>query len=297
MKWIMIALVEFIVIIVVIVVAINYHDRLIASQNDIFVLSSEKENLRGLNSVLENDKTVLQNEVSSLKKDKATLTEEKTALEKKLKATLPYNSIIRQTLSLVNQVDTHNPSWSELKNFLRNDNTEYSPFVNNDFVCENFAVMLHDNAERKGIRAGVVSIDFNNDDVGHMINVFYTTDKGQIYIDDTGESSDVAKDIKDKCRVDTVAYLEKDKNYGTLDIAVVTSFDYSFYEDISKRWIQYNQEVEDYNNYIKGKTFVIGSAEEKKIANWSDLIDHERIGLPDCLSDSMGIVQDFEVRW
>lgn len=309
MKWMIIAIVEFVAIIAVVVVAINYHDRLIASQNDILVLSGEKEALRELNLILENDKIILQsdklvleNDVSTLEKKNVILAEEKVVLEKKLKATLPYNLANDQTLSLINQFDVHNPSWSELKSFLKSDRTEFFPFVDDVFVCENFAVMLHDNAERKGIRAGVVFIDFKNDDVGHMINVFYTTDRGHIYIDDTGDIdeslADLSKDLRCTIHYDSVAYLEKDRNYGTLELGVVTSFDYSFYENMSKRWIRYNNDVRDYNNYIHGKTFIIGSAEHKKVMDWSDRLDRDKVGLPTCFSsESMGVVQDFEVRW
>jgi hypothetical protein len=290
MKWMIVAIVEVVLIVIIVIIANNYRGRLIESQSDILVLINEKEILLGLNSVLENDKMMLQNDKVVLERSNSVLMTEKAVLEKKLKATLPYNLANDQILSLVNQTDVNNPSWRELKDFLRDDRTEFFPFVDNVFVCENFAVMLHDNAEKKKIRAGVVFIDFENDDVGHMINAFYTVDQGLVYVDDTGRDSV-------KCIYDSIAYIEIGKNYGTLDVKAVTSFLYEDYEKMKLRWQRYNQNVRDFNNYISGKTFVMGSAEEEKVNDWSDRIDDESVGLPDCLSDSMGIVQSIEIRW
>ncbi len=63
-------------------------------------------------------------------------------------------------------------------------------------TCGDFAQRLHNVAELTGIRCGYVSIDLIgytdpydygiSSNVGHALNVFNTTDKGLIYIDDTG---------------------------------------------------------------------------------------------------------------
>ncbi|MFC2041213.1 hypothetical protein ACFLTY_02690 [Chloroflexota bacterium] len=49
-------------------------------------------------------------------------------------------------------------------------------------VCADFADRLHNNAEKAGLRCGFVLGTM------HAFNVFETTDKGLIYIDDTGTS-------------------------------------------------------------------------------------------------------------
>jgi hypothetical protein len=77
------------------------------------------------------------------------------------------------------------PSYSELINFLRVDNTEKGLYVPGQHVCINFAVELHDNAERNQIKAHIFSIDFTYGE-SHACNGFNTTDRGWIYIDDTG---------------------------------------------------------------------------------------------------------------
>lgn len=115
---------------------------------------------------------------------------------------------------LINNKNAENPSYAELLTFLKSDKTDeftyqYSfsigefyygeaedkidleyilKIINgmeqpaNPKVCADFAERLHNNAEKAGIRCGYVIIDSLN----HALNVFETTDKGFVYIDDTG---------------------------------------------------------------------------------------------------------------
>jgi len=117
---------------------------------------------------------------------------------------------------LINNKKARNPTYAELLDFLRADDTSelsyrdvhlqpsyyYAPEdrVNLDTVkaivdgttsptpphmYADFAERLHNNAEIAGIRCGYVHLDMNNNS-GHACNVFKTTDEGSIYIDDTG---------------------------------------------------------------------------------------------------------------
>lgn len=115
---------------------------------------------------------------------------------------------------LINSKNAKNPTYSELLDFLRSDKTEEFIYqlilpvgsfyygsaksnVNLDRiqniidnktqpdspkVCADFAERLHNNAEKAGIRCGYVLGTI------HSFNVFETTDKGLVYIDDTGTS-------------------------------------------------------------------------------------------------------------
>ena len=63
-------------------------------------------------------------------------------------------------------------------------------------VCGDFAERLHNNAEMAGIRCAYVAIDLsgytdpNNygigSNTGHALDAFQTTDRGLVYVDDTG---------------------------------------------------------------------------------------------------------------
>jgi hypothetical protein len=79
-----------------------------------------------------------------------------------------------------------NVSWAQLRQFLSNDQTDGIPYNDGTFVCADYAERLHNNAEKAGIRAGYVVIDFASGTPSHAINVFTTTDRGSIYVDDTG---------------------------------------------------------------------------------------------------------------
>jgi hypothetical protein len=116
---------------------------------------------------------------------------------------------------LINNKNAKNPTYSQLLNFLRSDITDMykyqlggtiriyygSPESNVNLellkeiilgtkqpkpprICGDFAEMLHNNAERAGIRCAYVSIFVGG--LGHALNAFSTTDRGLVYIDDTG---------------------------------------------------------------------------------------------------------------
>lgn len=81
------------------------------------------------------------------------------------------------------------PTYDQLMNFLSSDGTIRNTYVSGQYVCANFAVDLYEHAESRLIRAHLVTITFTNGD-GHMIDMFHTSDRGDIYIDDTGNTAD-----------------------------------------------------------------------------------------------------------
>lgn len=84
------------------------------------------------------------------------------------------------------------PTTEELIAFLATDDTyRQHDLVPGKFVCVNFAVLLNDRAESRGIKAYMASIMFTSgpeSGTNHMINAFNTTDAGWVYVDamDTG---------------------------------------------------------------------------------------------------------------
>ncbi|MFC1942199.1 hypothetical protein ACFLWU_03160 [Chloroflexota bacterium] len=90
----------------------------------------------------------------------------------------PYN--------LENNIDAGNVSWSELKYFLLEDRTDNKAYVNDVYMCGDFAADLHNNAENGGIKAALAAIDFEDGSTSHALNAFVTTDRGLVFIDTTG---------------------------------------------------------------------------------------------------------------
>jgi hypothetical protein len=89
--------------------------------------------------------------------------------------------------TVTNQQNVHNPTMAELKAFLNEDQTERYVYSKPSFVCTNFAVILHDNAEAKGIRCAFVAIQGTGS--SHALDAFQTTDDGLIFVDDTGTTT------------------------------------------------------------------------------------------------------------
>jgi hypothetical protein len=78
------------------------------------------------------------------------------------------------------------PTWDTLMSFLQQDNTDLIPYNSSSFVCADYAENLHNNAEKAGIRAAYVVVHTSTD--LHALDAFRTTDRGLVFIDDTGVS-------------------------------------------------------------------------------------------------------------
>ncbi|MFC1951821.1 hypothetical protein ACFLYI_02115 [Chloroflexota bacterium] len=93
----------------------------------------------------------------------------------------PYGSY-----DLENNPDAVNVRWLQLKNFLEEDSTDSNIYVEDVYMCGEFAETLHNNAEDSGIKAAWVGIEFEEGSMAHALNAFVTTDRGLVFIDNTG---------------------------------------------------------------------------------------------------------------
>jgi hypothetical protein len=226
------------------------------------------------------------------------LTDKVKELETKLKGTMPYMGAKENYLQLKNQDNVHNPSWKELKSFLERDQTDKLDYLAKTRVCGDFSELLHNNAEIAGIRAGVSVIFFDDKDIGHAINVFYTTDYGLVYISSQGPVFDSSKVyINDRsriCNLDKVFYAEIGKGLGSIDMNYVTSFDYNFYETYKRDWIGYSNRISAFNKLCEENNNVWSSSMKQE----SDNIDEIGKKFSHCFeSDTMGTVKTIELFW
>ena len=120
---------------------------------------------------------------------------------------------------LINNKNAIDPTYTQLISFLESDTTDEYPYITTNKtlgfysgtaeshvdlarvqkiingtaqpgdpdICADFAERLHNDAEMDGIRCAYVSLELSIG--GHAIDAFQTTDRGLIYIDDTGISS------------------------------------------------------------------------------------------------------------
>jgi hypothetical protein len=100
-----------------------------------------------------------------------------------------------------------NPTWSELEEFLKADDTDTLPYIVGVFDCSGFGVTLRDRAWKHGIRSAYVIVEPVLGGLeAHAFNAFETTDRGLVYV----EPQD-----------DTIAYVRLNQPYGTIHLSGV----------------------------------------------------------------------------
>jgi uncharacterized protein (TIGR03067 family) len=109
-----------------------------------------------------------------------------------------------EAIELINNPEAKDPTWEELRTFLLwADRTEKLQYIEGSWVCADFSEKLHNNAERYGIRSAYVVVSLSNYlpfcgqtvfgcyeacDPLHSCNAFQTTNRGLVFVDDTGNS-------------------------------------------------------------------------------------------------------------
>ena len=232
-----------------------------------------------------------------------------------------------EPIELINNPNATNPTYAELIAFIQEDTTDTNDYLENPiigYVCADFAEDVHNNAEAAGIRSAWVNIDFGEDDEGHACNAFDTIDMGLIYIDCTGQSFSSKLNFRlveteegfsfvseGLTSWDAIAYVERGKEYGLIPITKAKTLTYSFYEEYKQKWQEYrellndfNNEVAQFNQEVKGKTYYEGSPELARIEAWKaelerqgELIDKLSGELGNIWFEPKGIVQDVYTHW
>lgn len=100
-----------------------------------------------------------------------------------------------QDIILQNNPNATDPTSQQVFDFIKHkDDTELLTY-SDSFQCGDFAERLHNNAEAAGIKAGWVSIQFEDNKIDHACNVFNTTDEGLLFIDCINGASYVKMEI------------------------------------------------------------------------------------------------------
>jgi len=152
---------------------------------------------------------------------------------------------------------------------LSEDATENRDYVYPVYTCGDFASHLHDEAEKKGIKCGVIGVKFNTtyeENVsgivknksnypppyssydtcrGHAFNAFNTTDMGMVYVDSTGITVE-EKAIENK-PYDMIVYAKKGEELGEIRIDQAESLDYSYYKIKEGKYLRYLDTIDKYN--------------------------------------------------
>jgi hypothetical protein len=88
------------------------------------------------------------------------------------------------TIKLKQNSNAKDPTYQEVLNFLRADQTDKHDYDLDRFVCADFAEQVQNNAEVAGYNCAYVTVSFT-DNLDHACNAFNTADRGLIFIDCT----------------------------------------------------------------------------------------------------------------
>ncbi len=197
------------------------------------------------------------------------------------------------------------PAWHQLKAFLMLDKTDEKNYVDKKYMCGDYTLEVHNNAEAAGIRAAYVILELEGFSVGHALNAFCTTDRGLVYIDCTSSKDSGEADSWDK-----VAYVKIGREYGLIDLAEASYFTYDCYEQYLLRKLafdnsleDYNSEVERFNRWVADQVFIAGTEEHDKVLEWKGelevwkkTLDKEEVGLGSFWK-SIGTVSGIDIYW
>ncbi len=186
----------------------------------------------------------------------------------------PYRGATSAQVNLVNSKSSRNPTWEELKDFLKSDKTDKDSYSLQFRVCADFAEKLHNDAESAGLKAAWVSVCFESNTEGHALNAFQTTDKGLIFVDCTGKGfsfitpvpilispsgTSWSKTYGGSDSWDKVVYLETGKEYGIVSLDVAEPTGYTFYE-------QYKRKLQDFKTALDNYSWKVQSFNQKVAA-------------------------------
>lgn len=99
-----------------------------------------------------------------------------------------------------------NPSYQEMKEFLKADKTDAKQYIEGKYDSRNMAADINNNAEAQGIRTAEVYIEFAK--IAYALVAFKTTDRGLIFIHPEDD-----KEMK----VEVGVKYWEDNGYGKLD--------------------------------------------------------------------------------
>lgn len=105
------------------------------------------------------------------------------------------------------------PTYREMLAFLRNDRTDRRDYVAAEYVCEDFATDVCNNAEENGMRCAFVAMSYPEG--GHAIVAFDTVDSGLVYVEP--QSDEIAEPVLGKryyeCIIPRAGYRYEEPDY------------------------------------------------------------------------------------
>ena len=155
-------------------------DELTATQGQ---LASAQNQLNSVNSQLSTAQTQLTSTQAQLTSTKAELTLYQNTWGSVVASGVepPFTEGAGLPIVLISNSTATNPTWANLQNFILSDKTDQNKYVTGTYTCGDYARDVYDNAEKSGIRAAFVAVEFS--DGWHACDAFQTSDRGLVFID------------------------------------------------------------------------------------------------------------------
>lgn len=242
---------------------------------------------------------------------------------------LPILNMAGQNIVINNHRDTVDPNFETLIEFLSEDATENKDYVYPVYTCGDFASHLHEEAEKRGIKCGVVGVKFNTTNKekegmsevlenktlypppyssydtcrGHAFNAFNTTDMGMVYVDSTGITVE-EKEMGNR-PYDMIVYAIKGEELGEIRVDQAESLDYSHYKVKEGKYLRYLNTVGKYNSAAEllNREIETNSIDSITALNEKRELEAMRSSLERCeesrwiIVGQMGIVDYIQVFW
>jgi len=285
-------------------------------------LQLDRSSLQRASAMLQEQITVLHQRIASLEQEVGVWQQKSASLEEKLQGALPYSKADGTPITLQNNYgEVSNPTWGELKAFLEGDDTANIRYCHSTFLCGDFAERLHNNAESEGVRAGVAIVYFEGQFTPHALNVFYTLDRGLVFIDPVGTRTlldghweeapfGLGRVWRQAEGEDKIAYVVEGKEYGLIPVDVASCFTYEYYVRYVERWKEYNRRIDAhnadvaaYNAALGGRVYLQEPEYSRFVAWYNDLererleVERLRLALGDYWYEPLGIVREIEIYW
>ncbi len=163
--------------------------------------------------------------------------------------------------------EAQDPSWEALMAFLASDPTDAQPYAEGAFVCVDFAEMLHNNAERAGIRSAYVAVELA-EGPGHALNAFVVSGR-EVYVDAIGG--------------DKIACVQPGRPFGVMSLDAASRYRCDGFEGYARaveEYLadaeaysaavrQYNGELAEYNAAVEVYNQGPSDQEYKRLSTWS----------------------------
>jgi cell division protein FtsB len=271
-------------------------DELDTANSQIRYLNEKIDSLQTEFNILKADYEQLQQNKDKLQADNNTLQDNYNKLNDN------YNTFIERE----KQSELYNISWPDLIEVLKRDNTNLLEYKEDVFDCEGFAITLRDRLARYRIRCAYVALGFP-EGAGHALNAFQTTDKGLIFVDEVEH--------------DSIAYVEKGKQYGFICLDGVDEdyidcegkpdefwgelvwkkhsnpFSYDYFELNLQRWEFYNQSIDAYNKAVAQYNVSVGKWTGVEMDTWRTNLIALKKDLGTCISPPTKTVETIEIYW